>query len=293
MSNLLKWSFVNFQESEARLINSNEVIAKRLGSRITGDHPVTSDDAVLRDGFQAAEFEEEDEAAQNALLGEGSGNIYRESAAYEGPTSEELLEKAKAEIEEMKAEAEREAEFFKTQAAEEGRQAGYNEGFAKGQEDALLEVEKAEQKVAEALRETEAVREGLLREYEEKLQELERVVVEELTDIYDHVFDAGLKERREILFHLLDTTLHQIDSGREFIVRISQADYEYISARKEDFLASLPGVRMDLVADVMLRQGDGMIETGGGLFDCSIDVELRELRERILMLAYRRESKTL
>ena len=285
MSNLLKWSFVNFQEGETRVINSNDVIAKRFGAQMTGSGDSEFDASVLQDGFSAAEFEEADEA----LLGEGAGNIYRETAAYEGPTSEELLEEARAEIEEMKAAAEREAEYFKAQAIEEGRQAGYNEGFAKGQEDALLEAEKTQQKVTEALRETEAVREGLCREYEEKLQELEPMVVDELTDIYDHVFDAGLKECREILFHLLDTTLHQIDSGKEFIVRVSQADYEYISARKEEFLTGMPGVRMDLVADVMMRQGDGLIETGGGLFDCSIDVELKELKKRIRMLAYRKE----
>ena len=46
---------------------------------------------------------------------------------------------------------------------------------------------------------------------------------------------------------------------------------------------------MDVVADVMMRQGEGMIETGGGLFDCSIDMELQELKNRIHMLAYSRE----
>lgn len=115
------------------------------------------------------------------------------------------------------------------------------------------------------------------------------MVIDELTDIYDHVFEAGLKEQRNILFHLLDTTLHRIDSGREFIVRVSQEDFEYVNARKDELLKGMPGVRMDLVADVMMKQGDGMIETGGGLFDCSIAVELRELKKRIRMLAYSKE----
>lgn len=289
MSNLLKSSFVNFREGEARIINSNEIVAKRLGQKMTGSNPSAQASSASPEGFQTATFEEMDEEARKALFGEETGNIYREKPVYEGPSPEELVEAAKAEIEEMKAAALKEAEALRVQAAEEGRRAGYDDGFARGHSEALQEIEKAEQKVKEAIQQTEAERDALRREYEEKLQEMEPMMVEELTAIYDHVFAAGLKEQSEIIFHLLDTTLHRIDSGREFIVRVSQADYEYINARKDEFLTGMPGVRMDLVADVMMKQGEGMIETGGGLFDCSIDVELQELKHRIRMLAWQKE----
>lgn len=289
MSNLLKSGFVNFREGEAKIINSNEVAAKRLGHTITGNRPSVQNSGSSQDGFQRAEFEEMDEETARALPGEESGGIYREKPAYDGPSPEELLEAARAETEEMKAAAAREAEVLKTQALEEGRRAGYDEGFARGHGEALLEVEKAEQKANEAIQETEMVREALRTEYEERLQKMESMVIDELTAIYDHVFEAGLKEQTEIIFHLLDTTLHRIDSGKEFIVRVSQADYEYINTRKDELLKGMPGVRMDLVADVMMKRGEGMIETGGGLFDCSIDVELQELRRRIHMLAYQKE----
>lgn len=280
---------MNFREGEARIINSNEIVAKRLGQKMTGSNPSAQASSASPEGFQTATFEEMDEEARKALFGEETGNIYREKPVYEGPSPEELVEAAKAEIEEMKAAALKEAEALRVQAAEEGRRAGYDDGFARGHSEALQEIEKAEQKVKEAIQQTEAERDALRREYEEKLQEMEPMMVEELTAIYDHVFAAGLKEQSEIIFHLLDTTLHRIDSGREFIVRVSQADYEYINARKDEFLTGMPGVRMDLVADVMMKQGEGMIETGGGLFDCSIDVELQELKHRIRMLAWQKE----
>lgn len=289
MSNLLKSGFVNFREGEARIIDSNEIVAKRLGRSISENGFLPQASPVSQEGFQTAEFEEMDEETRKALLGEESGNIYREKPAYEGPSPEELLEAARAEIEEMKAGALREAEALRQQAIEEGRQAGYQDGFAKGSAEAFREVEKANQKTSEAIAETEAVRKALQEEYEAKLQEMEPMVIDELTKIYDHIFEAGLKDQTEIIFHLLDSTLHRIDSGREFIVRVSQADYEYINTRKEELLTGLPGVRMDLVADVTMKKGQGMIETGGGLFDCSIDVELQELKHRIHMLAY--ESK--
>ena len=287
MSNLLKSGFVNFREGEARIIDSNEIVAKRLG----GNRNVLLQAAASfpEEGFRQAEFEEMDEETAKALFGGESGNVYHEQPAYSGPSPEELIENAKQEIEEMKASAAQEIENLRRQALEEGKREGYEEGFAEGHSEALREAEKAEKKAQAAIRETEALREQLRREYEESLMELEPMVIDELTDIYDHVFHAGLKEKKEILFHLLDTTLHRIDSGKEFIVRVSQDDYEYINTRKEELLTGMPDVRMDVVADVMMRQGEGMIETGGGLFDCSIDMELQELKNRIHMLAYSRE----
>ncbi len=284
MSNLLKSGFVNFREGEARIINSNEIVARRLSKAGIA----STEGQESGEGFRVTEFGEMDRETAGMIAGE-SGNIYREEPVYEGPSPEELLAEARQEIEEMRAAAMQEIEVLRREALEEGRKAGYNDGFAQGHGEALQGVEEAERKVKEAIQETERVRDTLHREYEEKLQEMEPMVIDELTKIYDHVFEAGLKEQSEIIFHLLDTTLHRIDSGKEFIVRVSQADYEYVSARKEELLVGMPGVRMDLVADVTMKRGEGMIETGGGLFDCSIDVELQELRHRIHMLAYQKE----
>ncbi len=288
MSNILKSGFVNFRAEEARVIDSNEIVAKRLGPGYR-NFSLQPEEAASEEGFQRAEFEEMDEETRKALFGEESGNVYREKPVYDGPSPEELVEEAKREIEEMKASAAQEIEACRLQAREEGKKEGYNDGFARGHGEALSEIEKAEEKAQAAIRETEAVRERLRLEYEKKMQELEPMVIDELTDIYDHVFAAGLKEQSGILLHLLDTTLHRIDSGREFIVRVSQADYEYINARKGELTTGMPGVRMDLVADAVMKRGEGMIETGGGLFDCSIDVELQELKSRIHMLAYQKE----
>ena len=292
MSNLYKSGFINFRSEEAKIIESNAIVAERL--RQAGFQPISPPHLAVphlavplaEDGFHPARFDEMDEAA-SALLSEEGSSIYREAPEYDGPSPEELLEAAKAEIEEMRSAAAAQIQTLRVQALEEGRRDGYNDGFARGHVEALQEVEKADERAREAIRETEALRERLLEEHEGRLQEMERMVIDELTDIYDHVFAAGLKEQSEIIFHLLDTTLHLIDSGREFIVRVSQADYEYVSAHKEELLTGMPEARIDLVADVTMRQGAAMIETGGGLFDCGIDVELAELKRRIRTLAYK------
>ncbi len=224
-----------------------------------------------------------DADTEKALFGDGSGTAGQEEPVYDGPSPEELIEAARQEIEEMKASAQKEIEQMQERAYEEAKAQGYDDGYEQGQVKAREEAEAA-------AAETERLRQKLRADYENTMQELEPAVIDALTDIYDHVFEAGLKEKKEIIFHLLDTTLHHIDSGREFILRVSREDYEYISGRKEVFLERMGNITLDVVEDAVLKQGDGLIETGGGLFDCSIDVELKELKERIRTLAYQNQK---
>jgi len=276
LSNLLKSGFVTFQEEKKRIINSNEFVAKRLSElNIKGWEQVQPDSGALT----AAESDGFDPETKEALFGERSGNIYQEAPVYDGPSPEELVEAAKQEIEEMKASAMQETEQLRQQAIEEARNQGYEEGYSQGQA-------RAREEAAAAERETEAFRRSLQEDYEKNLQGLEPMLIEEITAIYDHVFNAELKDRKEILYHLLDTTLHQIDSGKEFIIRVSREDYPYISSHKEGLLEGMGSAVLDVVEDAVLKKGDGMIETGGGLFDCSIDAELKELKNRLRTLAY-------
>ncbi len=276
MSNLLKSGFVTFQEDKKRVIDSNELVAKRLGGLVFRSSEIQ--ETSREDALESAESRM-DADTEKALFGDGSGTASQEEPVYDGPSPEELIEAARQEIEEMKASARQEIEQMQERAYEEARAQGYNDGYEQGQVKAREEAEAA-------AAETERLRQKLRADYENTMQELEPAVIDALTDIYDHVFEAGLKEKKEIIFHLLDTTLHHIDSGREFILRVSHEDYGYVSGRKEAFLERMGNITLDIVEDAVLKQGDGLIETGGGLFDCSIDVELKELKERIRTLAY-------
>ncbi len=280
MSNLLKSGLVAFQEEKKRIINSNEIVAKRLEEL---NIKVSSLRAESMEDGEPAEGHELDEAAREALFGEASGAIYQEKPVYDGPTPEEMIEEAKREIEEMKASAMQEMEQLKAQTLDQAMQQGYEDGYAKGQETARVEM-------AAAAKENEEMQRMMQEDFENRLLKLEPVMIEELTDIYDHVFAAGLKEQKGILLHLLDTTLHQIESGKEFIIRVSREDYEYVSSHRTELLEGMGAVTLDVVQDALMKQGDGMIETGGGIFDCSIFMELKELKNRLRTLAYTKQT---
>ena len=43
---------------------------------------------------------------------------------------------------------------------------------------------------------------------------------------------------------------------------------------------------VDIVEDMTMRQGDCMIETANGIFDCGIDTQLSAIKKRLTLLSY-------
>ena len=43
---------------------------------------------------------------------------------------------------------------------------------------------------------------------------------------------------------------------------------------------------LEVVEDAALRKNECMIETEGGIYDCSLDVQLAALRRELLLLSY-------
>jgi flagellar assembly protein FliH len=47
---------------------------------------------------------------------------------------------------------------------------------------------------------------------------------------------------------------------------------------------------VDVVEDMTLSKNDCMIETDGGIFDCSLGTQLTELKQKLMLLAWSREE---
>lgn len=272
MSNLLKFGTVSVSTDSSRVIDVSEQVARRLEEA----------QALLRAQMSPEEdeggFIELNPEAAEALFGAPSGNVYRERPVYDGPSPEELVEQAQAEIARMREEAEAEIEALKQQAYEQALEEGRQEGYAAG-------MERAEKEARKAAAETEALRQELQQQYEQAVKELEPLLVDELTAIYDHVFRAGLKYNKEIIFHLLQTALSGVDSGKELTIRVSPDDYQFMLDRKGELQERVPGSVIELVPDATYQAGDCIIETGSGVFDCSLDVEMDALAVRLRMLS--------
>jgi len=214
--------------------------------------------------------------------GEGSGNVIkaaeaeasREAAEAE---AERIVAEAKAQALEIEAQARHDADIQRANAVEEGTRQGYDEGYARG----MAEADGLKRELAERRRQLEA-------EFDELLEDLEPRFVDTITDIYSHIFGVELSDNRDILIHLIDSTLRKVESSKTFIVHVSAEDYPYVNMQKQTLMEGAVAGRglIEIIEDIALGKGDCLIETDGGIFDCGLGTQLEGLTKKLQVLSY-------
>lgn len=292
MSNVLKGGLASI-EDEKKVINSNAMVADRLKllKTIMEREQSAGSDDLSPDGFTEGLDAEMLEGILNdpdSESGEaGSGNVMK--AAPPEPAidmeaiqaeADQIIEDAKAQADQIIQEAMDQAEAGKAQIYEEARNAGHEEGYGQG----LAEAETIKAELA--MKEQE-----MMAQYEQMVSELEPALIDMLSDIYGHIFNTDLKDKKEIILYLLQNALQNTDTTVDIMIHVSKDDYDFISSNKEALFEGIPGAdNTEIVPDVTLSQGQAMIDTGSGIFDCSLGTELEGLKKQLMVLAYRREE---
>lgn len=174
--------------------------------------------------------------------------------------------------------ANEEAESLKKEAFDSGFQEGYEQGTQKALEE--LEIAK---------KELEDEKKQLEDDYEEKIQNLEPQFAETFSELYRYIFDVDFSKYKDIVPHLIISTFQKVDSGKNFIVHVSKADYLKVNEKKKAIQESVPNnANVDVVEDYTLKENECLIETDGGIFDCSLDTQLELLEKEIKILSYKR-----
>ena len=192
---------------------------------------------------------------------------------------DEILANAETRAQQILAEASQEAEQLKHGAIEQGLQEGREQGYNQG----LQEVEELKAQIALAREEQD-------REYKKLTDAIEPDLVDVLTQIYEHVFAVDFKGNKNIILHLVKSTLGHIEGGSNLIVHVSSDDYDMIIDEKEHLqeMVTNPNVHMEIVEDPLLKEDECTIETENGVFDCSIGTELEELSRKLKLLSFER-----
>lgn len=284
---LYKAGFIAFQPEQAKVIDSNEKLEKRLEDlkKVIKATPEIAAKGLSKD-LEAADvarlIEDGEEMPQDFVEGLEAPEIPLPEA-YDGPMPEELVAEAEKEAEAILSQARSQAEELKSEAIsqgmEEGRRTGYDEAMSMAQE----ELAKREQELSDM----EAL---LKRAYEEKVSKLEPMLVDILTDIYEHIFKVNLKDEKGMIVHLLEVSMNRVGAGKDFMIHVSRQDYPAVSGKKEEILQFCAGenATIEIIEDATLSASECMIETEGGIFDCSLGVQLEELSKRLRMLSYER-----
>lgn len=282
-SNLLKRAYTNIQEDEARLIDTNELVAKRI--RELAEKMQSSENTSFVSGLHAPSVEVE------ALLADGEEEVTDQTAAHAGEDTARLLEEARREADsiveqakihaaQLEKDARARAEQERIQMLEQARQQGMQEG-----------LEKADREAEKGRQELKAARRQLEEEYQQLSEELEPQLVDVITEIYEHIFHVELGSYKEVLSYLISTTMRKAEGSRDFMIHVSREDYPYVSEQKSQIAAGAvsPNCSVEVIEDVTLSENECMIETEGGIFDCGLGTQLSELRRKLKLLSFEKK----
>ena len=265
-SNELAKQLILKQEREYKAKLLEEERARRLAAmREAGEE--------IPDGMDADEFlgladtimqkEEPDVSAQVEELLEDARN-----------QAQAIIDDANAQAQEILNAAQLNADAMKNLARQDGEKEGYNEGTQR----AALELQDAQQQMRAEV-------DRVQNEYMERQLQMEREIVEMCLPVFKHVFAAELSGRKDVIYHLLDHCIMKIERTGQMQIKVSDANAEYIKSKKEEIQGKVGAeVGLDIIADPLLNDDQCIIETDGGIFDCSIDTELDNLIREIRAL---------
>ncbi len=299
MSSVYKRQFVESAEDKL-VINSNSLIANRLeelAKLVGGDGNVSADG--FSEGLSAVnvselvegaeEFDEEGNPISNVIKADAAQNpdeadfvpqLVQESEP--APDIEAMIMEAEEQARVIIAEAEEQANSIKLTAQEEGRSAGHDEGYQAG----LAEVEQMKAQLLEEEAQLKA-------DFERQMEEMEPLLIDTLTGIYEHIFHVQFSEQKEVIFYLIQDALKNIEGGRNMIIHVSANDYGFVSMQKKELLEGISGSdTAEIVEDVTLKPNECYIETDSGIFDCSLETQLAGLKRELKLLSYSGREET-
>lgn len=280
-SNLLKNGYTTLQREETRVIDTNELVEKRLEElSVKMRQP---QNAGFVSGLQAAEVSPgeplpDGETGSNVIrAGEDADSILAKARA----DADAILETARADSERLTARARADAEQTRGQILAQAREQGYQEGIHRAQE----EAEQGKRQLRE--------QEKLLEEnYQAQLDQMEPQLVDTITGIYEHIFHVELGSYREILTGLISSTMRKVEGVRSFMVHVSKDDYPFVSMQKKQLAAAMtsPDCVLEIIEDISLGKNECLIETESGIFDCGLGTQLTELSQKLRLLSYEKDA---
>ncbi len=264
MSNLYKQRYVFSDSFSKRVINSNAKVAERLEElhrqeqmEAQGSQPQGAVDGFMA-GLQAEEI---DAVPKEPVI---SPEEIRKMAQEE---ADDLLADARKQADALLADADMQADAIREEAKNAGFEQGHQEGTAKAEE----ELTRLRSQIEEEHRQLEA-------DYRQKVHQLEPYLVEIVSDVFEKVFHVHFDDKKEVLVYLIEKVILNAEGTKEFQVRVSRADYEFVEGQKDAISAQVgASITVEIMADASLQEHQCMIETDSGVFECGVDVQLENL----------------
>ena len=282
MSNVLKSVYFNVDAKQKHIIDSEQRMEELIPQMYTAEEskqdsytfqPLTAEELAsgqaqsCQDGIPVIHMDDVREEERQKLSDEVNEQVMQEK--------NDILAKAEAEAEELVQHATQQAEQIKTMA--------HSEGFDAGKQEGLAAAEEQLQQIEEELRQSV---EQELDQIRQQRQQMEPFFADLTAKLVEKLTGQVCAENKEIILHLIQNAEGTLDRPKQVVLRVSGEDMAVVSGHKAELKEQLPEqTELDILEDASLSANQCIIETEDKMIDCSLDVQLQNLQEKLHTLA--------
>lgn len=276
LSNLIKYSFVNLADKEARVIDyekdNNNFVPLEKNSKV-----------IMRSAEEV-----EKEAALHAMEETAANDEFAPGVPV--VNFDEILvqkkEEAEQKAEEILAEARRQAEAILQTAesqVEELHQKAYEEGVEEGKKEGLA---KAEEEVARTRQELDETMASQKQEYQKMIEEIEPRYVEVLCSLVQKITGILLSDKKDLLLHLIRSGIADMEPAKRYTIRVSPEDVLLVEGNRDKIVQKAGlGISVEVQEEKGLGKDECIIESDTQMVDCGFKTQLDNLVSTLRMLA--------
>ena len=208
--------------------------------------------------------------------------------------SQEIIDQAKAEAEQIMAHAQQMVEQAQMQAAqivndamaqaqqaaEEARQQAGQQGYQEGMEAGLAEGRQAgETQLQEMIEALKFQFVDLVRLRRKGMLDMEPEIVKLSWEIAKRVVGDELKSNREVIVGIVRSALATLGERDEILIRVNPQDFETVKGHQKALEAMIEGLKKFVIqADGAIEPGSCSIETNLGNVDARIETQFEAIR---------------
>lgn len=195
---------------------------------------------------------------------------------------QELITEAKAKAERILGDAQAEAEKISIDAqmeADKIKKKAYADGFLKGKEVGLSEVEKLKGQANEIINQAYTEREKIL-------GQMEREIVDFTVQIAEKIIRSQIADKPKVAVTIVQDLLALVQDSTQVTVKVGTCDYEYIENQKGNLQTVLNYGVLNVEQDPTLKQGDCIVVSETGIVVAKIDKQLEKLHDILREVAH-------
>lgn len=186
--------------------------------------------------------------------------------------ADSIIQKARNEAAQIVAEAQAERERQKSEAYNEGFDAGHTEGYDKGS----AEVDRLIERMHKML-------DAVMQRREEILQDTESQIVELVILMARKVIKILSENQKNVIMANTLAALKKVKTRGEVTLRVNLEDVKLTTANVDEFIKHVENIKgITVLEDSSVERGGCIVETDFGAIDARISSQLTELENKIL-----------